>query len=168
VGVAFGDGFRLASALPSESGRSQKSMLRKSLIGKVLLQMLGVGAYFALVAILYWRGLTDLGAVALIVGLLFFFKTVVDSGAISIAHLSPSDPEFNLRSPAIELFKALSFFGVGAGVWIDFAKAMQMGLVPPYLPAAVIHLMLVCIFAICVVCCFARYAAASKNRPRRR
>jgi Na+/proline symporter len=138
----------------------------KSLALKVMGQLLGVGVYFALVVVLYWRRLTDLGAVAIILGLLFLFKTVVDSGAISIAHLSPSDPEFNLRSPEIELFKAFSFFGVGMGAWVDLAKAMQMGLVPPYLPAAVIHLMLVCIFAICVVCCFARYAAALKNRPR--
>ena len=32
-------------------------MLQKSFIGKVFLQVLGVGAYFALVAISYWRGL---------------------------------------------------------------------------------------------------------------
>jgi hypothetical protein len=41
-------------------------MLEKSLIGRVLLQLLGVGAYFALVVILYWRGRTDAGAVAII------------------------------------------------------------------------------------------------------
>jgi Na+/proline symporter len=64
-------------------------MLEKSLIGRVLLQLLGVGAYFALVVILYWRGLTDAGAVAIILGLLFLFKTVVDSGAISLGHLAP-------------------------------------------------------------------------------
>jgi hypothetical protein len=138
-----------------------------SLVGKVLAQVLGVGAYFALVAILYWRGLWDAGAVAIILGLLFLFKTVVGSGAISIAHLSPSDPESNIRSPAIELFKALSFFGVGMGAWIDLAKALETGLLPANLPTAVIHLMLVCIFAICVVSCFARFIAALKNRPRR-
>ena len=142
-------------------------MRQKSLIGKVLLQVLGVGAYFALVAILYWQSLTDAGAVAIIVGLLFFFKTVVESGAVSLAHLSPSDPESNIRSPVIELFKALSFFGIGMGAWIDLIKSMQIGLVPPYLPAAVIHLMLVCIFAICVACCLARFSVALKNRPRR-
>jgi len=142
-------------------------MLQKSLIRRVLLQMLGVGAYFALVAILYWQWLTDAGAMAIIVGLLFLFKTVVDSGAISLRHLSPSDPESNIRSPAIELSKALTFFGVGMGAWVDLTKAMQTGLVPPYLPAAVIHLMLVCIFAICVACCLARFTVALKNRPRR-
>jgi hypothetical protein len=142
-------------------------MLKKSLIRKVLLQVLGVGAYFALVAILYWQWLTDAGAVAIIVGLLFFFKTVVDSGAISLAHLSPSDPKSNIGSPTIELFKALSFFGVGMGAWIDLTKAMQIGLVPPYLPAAVIHLMVVCIFAICVACCLARFSVALKNRSGR-
>lgn len=67
-------------------------MLQGSLVRKVLLQLLGIAAYFALVVILYWRWLTDAGAVAIIVGLLFFFKTVVDSGAISIGHLSPSGP----------------------------------------------------------------------------
>jgi hypothetical protein len=142
-------------------------MLQKSLIGKALLQMLGVGAYFGFVAILYSWWLTDAGAVAIILGLLFLFKTVVESGAISIAHLSLSDPESNIRSPSTELFKALSFFGVGMGAWIDLAKAMETGLMPATLPAAVIHLMLVCIFAICVVCCFARFTAALKNRTRR-
>jgi hypothetical protein len=142
-------------------------MLQRSFIGRVLLQVLGVGAYFALVVILYWRWQTDAGAVAIILGLLFFSKTVVDSGAISIAHLSALDPESNIRSPAIELFKALSFLGVGVGAWIDLTKAMQIGLVPPYFPAAVIHLMVVCIFAICVACCLARFSVALKNRPRR-
>jgi hypothetical protein len=142
-------------------------MLQKSLIRKLLLQMLGVRAYFALVAILYWRWLTNAGAVAIIVGLLFLFKAVVDSGAISLAHLSPADPQFNIGSPGLELSKGLSFLGVGVGAWIDLVKAMQMGLVPPYLPAAVIHIMLVCSFAICVACCLARFSVALKSRPRR-
>jgi hypothetical protein len=148
-------------------GSGPDYMAQKSLIGRVLLQVLGVSAYSALVVALYWRGLTDGAAVAIILGLLFLFKSVVDSGAISIGHLSPLDPETNIRSPAIELFKALSFFGVGMGAWIDLAKAMETGLVPENLPTAVIHLMLVCIFAICVVCCVARYTVALKNRPRR-
>jgi hypothetical protein len=142
-------------------------MWQKSLVRSVLLPMLGVSAYFSLVAILYWRWLTDLGAVAIVLGLLFLFKTVVDSGAISIAHLSASDPESNIRSPTQELFKALSFFGVWMGAWIDLARAMETGLVPANLPTAVIHLMLVCIFAICFVCCCARFTLALKNRPRR-
>jgi Na+/proline symporter len=142
-------------------------MPQKSLIGKVLLRVVGVGAYFALVAILYWRRLTDAGAVAIILGLLFLFKSVVNSGAISIGHLSLSDPEFKVGSPGVELFKALSFFGVGLGTWIDFVEAVRTGLVPGNLPSFVIHLMLVCVFAICVVCCFARFSVALKNRPRR-
>jgi hypothetical protein len=39
-------------------------MLQQSLVGKVLLQALGVGTYFALVAALYWRRRWDVGAVA--------------------------------------------------------------------------------------------------------
>lgn len=104
---------------------------------------------------------------AIILGLLFLFKTVVDSGTISIRHLSPSDSEFQIGSPGMELSKALSFLGVGVGAWIDLAKAMGTGLVPPNIPSAVIHLIVVCIFAICVVCCFARFTVALKNRPRR-
>jgi hypothetical protein len=142
-------------------------MLPKSLVRKVALQLLGVGAYFALVAILYWRRLTDVGAVAIIIGLLFLFKTVVDSGAVSLKGLSPSDPGFNIGSPGLELSKALSFLGVGLGAWIDLAKAMQTGLVRANIPAAVIHLVLVCVFAICVTCCFARFTVALKNRSRR-
>jgi hypothetical protein len=142
-------------------------MLQWSVIGKVLLQLLGVGAYFALVVILYWRSLTEAGAVAIILGLLFLFKTVVDSGAISIAHLSPSDPDFKIGAPAVELIKALSFFGVGMGVWIDFVEAVRTGLVPGNLPSLVIRLMLVCSFAIFVACCLARLSVALKNRPGR-
>ena len=142
-------------------------MLPKSLVRKVALQLLGVGAYFALVAILYWWRLTDVGAVAIIIGLLFLFKTVVDSGAVSLKGLSPSDPGFNIGSPGLELSKALSFLGVGLGAWIDLTKAMQTGLVRANIPAAVIHLVLVCVFAICVICCFARFSVALKSRPRR-
>jgi Na+/proline symporter len=142
-------------------------MPQRSLFGKVLLQVVGVGAYFALVVILYWSRLTDAGAVAIILGLLFLFKSVVNSGAISLGHLSVSDPEFKVGSPGMELLKALSFFGVGVGAWIDLVKALETGLVPGNLPTAVIHLMLVCIFAICVVCCVARFTVALKNRPRR-
>lgn len=140
-------------------------MRERPLVGRVLVQMLGVGAYFALVALLYRWSLTDAAAVAIIIGLLFLFKTVVDSEAISLAHLSPSDPESTIRSPSGELLKTLSFFGVGLGAWIDLAKAIETGLVPATLPTAVIHLMLVCIFAICVVCCCARFTVALKNRP---
>jgi hypothetical protein len=93
-------------------------------------------------------------------------KTVVDSGAISLSGLSPTEPELNIRSPTIELFKALSFFCVGMGAWVDLTRAMQLGFIPPYFPAVVIHLMLVCIFAICVACCLARFSVALKNRPR--
>jgi hypothetical protein len=142
-------------------------MVHRSLIGRVLLQMLGVCVYFALVVILYWRRLTDAAAVAIILGLLFLFKTVVDSGAISLGHLSASDPEFKIGATGMELSKALSFLGVGLGAWVDLTKAMQIGLVPPYFSAAVIHLMLVCIFAICVACCLARFTVALKNRTRR-
>jgi Na+/proline symporter len=141
-------------------------MLQKSFIGKVLLQVLGVGAYFALVVILYWQRLTDAGAVAIILGLVFFFKTVVDSGAMSLGHLSPSDPEFKIGSPGMELSKALSFLGVGFGAWIDLAKAIEKGLLPGNLPSVVIHLMLVCSFAICVVACLVRFSVALKNQPR--
>jgi hypothetical protein len=140
-------------------------MLQGSFVRRVLLQVLGVGAYFGLVAGLYWRWLTDLGAVATIMGLLFLFKKVVDSEAISLANLSPSDPKSNIRSPAVELFKALSFFGVGVGAWIDLAMAIHAGFIPGNLPTAVIHIMLVCVFAICVVACCARFSVALKNRP---
>jgi hypothetical protein len=98
--------------------------------------------------------------------LLFLFKSVVDSGAISLKGLSPSDPQFNIASPGMELLKALSFFGVGMGAWIDLAKATETGLIPANLPTAVIHLVLVCSFAICVACCCARFTVASRNRPR--
>jgi hypothetical protein len=138
-----------------------------SLVGKVLLPVLGTGAYLGLVVALYWGGLTNAGAVAIILGLLFLFKSVVDSGTISLRGLSPSDPGFNIRPPGMELVKALSFLAVGMGTWIDFVEAVRTGLVPGNLPSFVIHLMLVCIFAICVACCFARFSVALKNRPRR-
>jgi hypothetical protein len=142
-------------------------MLQKSLVRKVLLQVLGAGVYLALVGLLYWRGLTDAGAVAIIVGLLFFFKTVVSSGAISIAHLSSLDPESTIRSPDVELFKVLSFFCVGMSAWIDLARAIHTGLMPGNVPTVVIHLVLVCVFAICVVSCIARFTAALNNRSGR-
>ena len=40
---------------------------------------------------------------AVIIGLLFLFKTVVDSGGnFDLAHLFPSDPRTNVGSPALE------------------------------------------------------------------
>jgi Na+/proline symporter len=141
-------------------------MLPTSPIIKVAAQVFGVGFYFALVAVLYWRRLTDAGAVAIIVGLLFLFKTAVDSGAISTAHLSPSDPESTVRSPTIELLKAFSFLGVGLGALMDLNSALETGLVPHSLPAAVIHIVLVCVFAICAVSCLARFTVALNNRLR--
>jgi hypothetical protein len=141
-------------------------MLPKSLVRKVTAQMLGVGAYFGLVVVMYWRGLTDAGAVAVILGLLFLFKSVIDSGSISIRRLPSSDPEFNILSPGMELSKALSFLSVGLGAWVDLAKAMETGLVSANIPTVVIHLVLVCGFAICVVSCFARFTVALKNRTR--
>jgi Na+/proline symporter len=141
-------------------------MLPTSRIIKVTAQVFGVAFYFVLVAVLYWLRLTDAGAAAIIVGLLFLFKTAVDSRAISTAHLSPSDPESTIRSPAIELLKAFSFLGVGLGALIDLSRALETGLVPQSLPAAVIHIVLVCVFAICVVSCFARFTVPLNNRLR--
>ena len=138
-----------------------------STIAKTLLQLIGVSAYFALVVFLYWRWPPDLGAVAVILGLLFLFKSVVDSGAISIAHLSLADAKFDVGPARIELLKTLSFFAVGLGAWIDLAKALQEGLIPRTVPTVVIHITLVCTFAICVVSCCARFTAALKNRPGR-
>jgi hypothetical protein len=132
-----------------------------------LLQLLGVSAYQGLLAILYWPRLTDVAAVAVIVGLCFLSKVVVDSAAISIARLSPLDPESSIRSPTAELFKALSFLAVGLGTWIDFANAVHTGLVPGTVPTVVIHFVLVCVFAICVAYCIAPFTAALKNRRRR-
>jgi hypothetical protein len=159
---------RRGLAAKSKAGRTNRDTslasilwaLEESTIKKLLLQVPAVAAYFALVVILYWRWLPDLGAVAIIVALLFFFKAVVDSGAISI------DPKSTIRSPAIELFKTLSFFGVGAGAWVDLAKAIQTGLMPANVATAIIHITLVCIFAICVACCCARFSAALKNGPK--
>jgi hypothetical protein len=139
-------------------------MSREPLIGRVLLRVLGVGAYLALVVVLYRQWLTNLGAVAIIVALLFLFKTVVDSGAISIAHLSPWDPQFDVGPPKVELSKTLSFLGVGLGAWIDLGKATETMFVPASLPTSVIHLVLVCGFAICVVSCLVRLMAALSNR----
>jgi hypothetical protein len=142
-------------------------MPSKSLVLRVTLQVLGVTAYFGLVVLLYWSGLTNAGAVAIVLGLLFLFKSVVDSGSISLSHLSASDPQFEVGSPVTELLKAVSFLCVGVGVWLDLAKAMETGLLAGNVPTAVIHLVLVCIFAFCLTCCSARFSVALKNRPRR-
>jgi Na+/proline symporter len=91
-------------------------MLQKSFIGNVLLQVLGVGAYFVLVAILYWSGLTDAGAVAIILGLLFLFKTVVHSGTISIGHLSLSDSGFQIAF-LVEVKTAQMGVALAVGEW---------------------------------------------------
>lgn len=133
---------------------------------KISTQLLAVMAYFALVVFLYWRQLWDAAAVSVILGLLFLFKSVVDSGALSLAHLSPADPKFDVGPASRELLKTLSFFAVGLGAWIDLAKALQEGLIPGTVPTVVIHITLVCTFAICVVSCCARFAAALKSRPR--
>ena len=71
-------------------------MLEKSVIGKVSLQLLGVAGYLALVCGLYSFGLDNVGAVGVVLALLFLLNTVVASGATSIAHLIPWDPKFNV------------------------------------------------------------------------
>jgi hypothetical protein len=144
--------------------RQERLVLQMSAIGKLLLKVSIVAAYFALVVALYWMAFMDAASVAVIVGLLFLFKTVVDSGAISIGHLSSSDPKSNVGTARMELLKTLSFLGVGLGVWVDFAKALEQGLVPPNVPTAIIHITLVCTFTICVVCCFVRFVVATSNR----
>jgi Na+/proline symporter len=91
-----------------ESRSNRKPNCKSRPIRKVLLQVLGVRAYFVLVGILYWRGLTDVGAAAIIVGLLFQFKAVVHSRGISIAHLSASDPEPISDRPQLSLLRRCS------------------------------------------------------------
>jgi hypothetical protein len=137
-------------------------MLQRSLVGKVLLQALGVGTYFALVAALYWRRRWDVGAVAIIVGLLFIFKTVVDSGAISIAHLSPRDPKAVARSPSVELLKTVSFLAVGMGLVMDLRFAVDHFIVPDRNVYVTILLTVMFVFIAGATCCFIRFITAVK------
>ena len=137
-------------------------MLQKSLIRRVLLQMLAVGAYFALVVILYWRELWDVGAVAIVVGLLFFFKTVVSSGAISIAHLFPWDPKAVARSPSVELLKTVSFLAVGTGLTMDLRGAVDLYVIPDRIVDVAILLTVMFVFVSGAACCFIRFIAAVK------
>ena len=131
-------------------------MLQRTLIGKVILQVLAVAGYLALVCGLYLIGQDNLGAVVVILGMLFFFKAVVASGDISIAHLLPSDPRSNIRAPRIELLKATSFLAVGLGLVVDLREAGAVGMMPGTLGTAVIFLTLSFICAACVGCCLAR------------
>jgi hypothetical protein len=145
---------------PDLNAARAESMLQKSLIGRVLLQVLGVCGYCAVVVVSYWRGLTDVGAVAIIVALLFLFQTLVSSGTISIAHLFPSDPETNVRSPTVELLKMISFFAVGMGAVVDLRVAVGLGVVPGTLATASIFLTLIFVCVACVGCCLARFTVA--------
>jgi hypothetical protein len=142
-------------------------MLPKAVVLKVAAQLLGVGAYLALVVVLYWRGMTDAGAVAIIVGLLFFFKTLANSGAISIAHLFPWDPRAVARSPLIELSKSVSFLTVGYGLVLDLGQAVRFGLVPHNLVAAAILMTLLFVFIAGGACCFIRFITTMRFWPPR-
>jgi hypothetical protein len=137
-------------------------MLQKSLIRKVLLQMLGVGAYLVLVVFLYSRGLWDAGAVAVIVGLLFVFKALASSGAISIAHLFPWDPKAVVASPRVELLKTVSFLAVGVGLAMDLRLAVDLRLVPDRIVNTTILLTVMFVFISGAACCFIRFIAAVK------
>jgi hypothetical protein len=142
-------------------------MLKKSTIKKVFLRVLGVAAYFALVAILYWRRLWDVGAVAIVVALLFFFKTVVSLGAISIAHLFPWDPEAVAVFPRVELLKTVSFLAVGVGLAMDLRFAVDLRLIPDRLVDATILLTVMFVFISGAACCFIRFMTAVKYWDRR-
>jgi hypothetical protein len=141
-------------------------MLLDSLVRKVTLQMLGVGTYFGLVAILYWRRLTDAGAgavaVAVILGLLLLFKSVVDSGAISIAHLFPWDPKAVGASPLIELLKMVSFLAVGAGLTMDLRVAADLYVIPDRMVDVIILLTVMFVFISGAACCLIRFITAVK------
>ena len=137
-------------------------MLPQSLVRKVTAQILGVGAYFALVTILYWTGFANAGAVAAILGLLFFFKTVVSSGAISIAHLFPWDPKAVARSPSVELLKTVSFLAVGTGLTMDLRGAVDIYVIPDRIADVTILLTVMFVFVSGAACCFIRFIAAVK------
>jgi hypothetical protein len=142
-------------------------MLQMSLVGKVLLQVLGVGGYFAVVVALYWRGLWNAGAVAIVVGLLFFFTTVVSSGGISIAHLFPWDPNAVARLPSVELLMTVSFLCMGLGLAADLRIAAELYLVPDSIASVAILLTLMFVFISGAACCFIRFLTAVKywGRP---
>jgi len=94
------------------------------------------------------------------VGLLFFFKTVIVSGAISIAHLFPDDPLVVRRAPIVELSKSVSFFAVGQGLVMDLGQAVRFGFIPDNLVGAAIFVTLVVVFVACGACCFIRFVTA--------
>ena len=130
--------------------------LQELTIRKVLLQMLGAAGYLALVVGLYWVGQDNLGAVLVILGMLFFLKLMIASGAISIAHLMPTDPRSKVRSPSIEFSKTISFLAVGLGLVLDLQQAGAAGVVPGTLGSAAVFLTLVFVCAACVGCCGTR------------
>jgi Na+/proline symporter len=130
------------------------------LLPKVAMQVLGVGIYFGFIATLYWRRLTDAGAVAIIVGLLFFLKALASSGAISIAHLFPWDPKAVARSPRVELLRTGSFLAVGVGLATDLRSAVDLCIVPDRIDSVAILLTVMVVFVSGTACCFIRMVTA--------
>jgi hypothetical protein len=123
-------------------------------------QLVGLCLYFALICALYRQGLTNLGGVACVVGLLGYFKILLKSGAISIAHLHNADPNELARSTSAEFLKAIGFILCGIAAALVLKTAVKRSLMPDDLATVAVAVMVMLFFGLCISLCLLRAITA--------
>ena len=129
--------------------------------------MLSVALAVALIGLLYWGGLPNMGAAVIIIGFLFLLKVLAASGWISIAHLVGRDSIARDLSPGLELAKAAGFLVVGVAAALVVVTGIKHLVVPHNLATAMVLLTIVLVSAIGSGACLARFAAAIMSGRRR-
>jgi len=122
--------------------------------------MLTVTLAGALIGLLYWGGLPNVGAAGIIIGFLFLLKVLLASGWISITQLLGRDSIARDLSPGLELAKAAGFLFLGVAAALVVVMGINHLLVPNNLATAMVLLTIVLVSAIGSGACLARFAAA--------
>jgi hypothetical protein len=129
--------------------------------------MLTVALAVALIGLLYWAGLPNVGAAGIIIGFLFLLRVVAASGWISITRLLGRNSIARDLSPGVELAKAAGFLVVGVTAALVVVIGMNHLVVPHNLGTAMVLLTIVLVSAIGSGTCLARFGAAILSGRRR-
>jgi hypothetical protein len=129
--------------------------------------ILVIACVVLLICLSYWKGLANVGAVELIIGILFLFKVLIASGGISISRLFGENSIAADLSPRLELAKTGGFLALGMAAGAVVAIGIRYCVLPDNLGTAAVFLTSVSVAAFCGGACFARFVTAITYGRRR-
>jgi uncharacterized membrane protein len=130
--------------------------------------LVGLCLYLTLVCTLYGKDLTNLGAVACIVGILIYFRILLKSRVISGTRLLQTDPAELQKLTRTEFLKASGFIACGIAAATVLKMTVQRSLIPDDLATVSVGVAMALFFGLCTSFCLVRAITALIYSRKRR